>query len=142
MRVSLFMLAIGSLIAWILTAPFSRMLARTLPYHNLPSTSASEVVMELALSPATVLVMAVVCLGIVIWAVRGRLVLQMRLLKPVAWLSEREMGFEWLNDRLRYLVREISVAARRTQTGQLNWNVSGLIGGLIVLLAVLVWGTR
>lgn len=142
MRVSLGLLAMGSLTAWMLAAPFSQMLAHTLPYHNVSSTNAFEVVVELLISPATALVMAVVCLGIVAWTVRDRPVLHVRLLKPLTRLAEREMGFEWLNDRLRYLVQEISTASCRTQTGQLNWNVSGLVGGLIILLAILTWGTR
>ena len=64
--------------------------------------------------------------------------------RPSLGSAEMEMpvGFEWLNDRLRYLVQEISTASCRTQTGQLNWNVSGLVGGLIILLAILTWGTR
>ena len=29
---------------------------------------------------------------------------------------------------------------RATQTGQLNWNILGIIGALFIVLAMLLWG--
>jgi hypothetical protein len=35
----------------------------------------------------------------------------------------------------------LSTATSYSQTGQLNWNVAGIVGGLVVVLTILVWGT-
>jgi hypothetical protein len=65
-----------------------------------------------------------------------------RSLKSLDELAQNDLGFEWLNRQLIRLVQGIAAALCRTQTGQLNWNVAGIVGGLVVLLAILVWGTR
>ncbi len=48
-----------------------------------------------------------------------------------------ESTFAWAEGLLVKMVRDVSAVLRRTQTGQLNWNVAGIIVGLIVILVML-----
>ncbi|MBL8131737.1 MAG: NADH-quinone oxidoreductase subunit L [Anaerolineae bacterium] len=47
-----------------------------------------------------------------------------------------ETLFEGLEHSTTDFVQELAGASERTQTGQLNWNVVGIIGGLIVVFAI------
>ncbi len=51
-----------------------------------------------------------------------------------------ELGFEALNRRIAGATQRAVCVLRVTQTGQLSWNVVGIIGGLLVVLFVLVLG--
>jgi len=142
MALSLTLLAVGTLVSWLLMGPLSQMLASTLPYQQLIGASTPEIVSEVLTDPATYLALAVVGLGIITWLLRDRLVFLVRLLKPLTGLAQNDLGFERLNHQLIRLVQGLAAALSRTQTGQLNWNIAGIVGGLVVLLALLVWGTR
>jgi NADH-quinone oxidoreductase subunit L len=51
-----------------------------------------------------------------------------------------EAIFVWLEQQLTRLTEWSTAAFRATQNGQLNWNVAGIVAGLIVVLLVLVIG--
>ncbi len=58
-----------------------------------------------------------------------------------AWLAAADSRvFYGLDDAAAKLSRGASDEVRKTQTGQLNWNVAGVIGGLIVVLVVMLLG--
>lgn len=139
---SLTLLALGTLVSWLLMGPLSQMLASTLPYQQLHSSTTGEIVSEILTTPATWLALAVVGLGIIAWLLQDHLALLARSLKSLAELAQNDLGFEWLNHQLIQLVQRLAVTLCRTQTGQLNWNVAGIVGGLVLLLAILVWGAR
>ncbi len=142
MRVSLGLLALGALTAWLLAGPLSRMLADTLPFHQLSITATTELIEEIFTEPITLLAMAVIGAGIAFWLLRSRLRLLSRLSQPLVGPAQKDLGFEWLNRQVIRLVQELSVVLCSTQTGQFNWNVAGIVGGLVVLLVILIWGTR
>ncbi len=142
MRVSLSLLAIGTLVSWLLVGPFSQMLASTLPYHQLHSTETWNVIYEIVSAPMTWLALAVICLGIGFWLLGQWSVNLARTLQPLSDFACNDFGFEWLNYQLARLVQGLAATLCCTQTGQLNWNVAGIVGGLVVLLAILIWGTR
>jgi hypothetical protein len=50
------------------------------------------------------------------------------------------LGFEHLNRGIINLTTGTASALRGTQTGVINWNMVGILGGLMILLAILVWG--
>jgi NADH:ubiquinone oxidoreductase subunit 5 (subunit L)/multisubunit Na+/H+ antiporter MnhA subunit len=53
-------------------------------------------------------------------------------------LSERDnLTFAWLEGLLVKVVQGGSAVLRRSQTGQLNWNVAGIVAGLILVLLIL-----
>jgi len=142
MSFSLTLLAIGTLVSWLLMGPLSQILASTLPYQQMDGATTWEIVYEVLTAPATYLALAVVGLCIITWLMRDHLVLLVQPLKPLTGLIQNDLGFEWLNQQLIRLVQGLAAALCRTQTGQLNWNVAGIVGGLVVLLTILVWGRR
>lgn len=142
MRVSLLLLAAGSLTTWLLAGPFSAALHETLPLHEVHAESTREMAATVLTSPATALALAVIALGASVWWQRARL---SGLARRFAWLShpsETQFGFEPLNRWIVRTVQDGAEALRVTQTGLLNWNVAGILAGLVVVLAVLAGGGR
>jgi hypothetical protein len=50
------------------------------------------------------------------------------------------LGFEWINQQIVTLTSRTASRLQRTQTGQLNWNVAGILAGLVLILIILVRG--
>ncbi|HMM28811.1 MAG TPA: NADH-quinone oxidoreductase subunit L [Aggregatilineaceae bacterium] len=133
-------LAAGTLTTWLLAGPFGKMLTESLPFHNLHAPGALDLYGTILTAPATYLALAVIGLGLAAWAFRDRLA---RIGESFAWLAraaDRDFGFEWLNQRIVSATTAAADAVRMTQTGLLNWNVLGIVGGLVIVLAVLALG--
>jgi NADH:ubiquinone oxidoreductase subunit 5 (subunit L)/multisubunit Na+/H+ antiporter MnhA subunit len=139
MRTSLAILAVGSLLSWLLAGPFSKMLADSLPYHDLEAETTLDIVVEVVSQPATWITLAIVAAGIGLWYVRGRLMGVSRVLSPIGRLTRNDYGFEWLNRQIILVANQAASALRRTQTGQLNWNVLGIAGALLLLIILIAW---
>jgi NADH-quinone oxidoreductase subunit L len=139
MRVSLAVLAASTLTTWLLAGGFGRMLVNTLPFHHLHTEGTFRLVAEIVTAPATWLALAVVAVGLVTWMLH-RLSILNKLLRPFATFAGNGLGFEWLNRQIINLTQGTASILCATQTGQLNWNVVGIVGGLIVVLAILVRG--
>jgi NADH-quinone oxidoreductase subunit L len=135
MRVSLALLAVATLSSWLLAGPLGRMLSATLPFHNLPVEGTWALVGRILLNPATWITLVVIGLGFGVWAARKYLVRPANALKP---LAESGLGFDWLNRQIVALTQLVASFLQRFQTGQLNWNVAGILGGLILILIILV----
>ncbi len=50
------------------------------------------------------------------------------------------LGFEWVNQQIVNLTKRTAALLQRTQTGQLNWNIAGILAGLVLILLILVRG--
>ena len=135
MRVSLALLAVATLSSWLLAGPLGRMLSATLPFHNLPVEGTWALVGRILLNPATWITLVVIGLSFGVWAARKYLVRPANALKP---LAESGLGFDWLNRQIVALTQLVASFLQRFQTGQLNWNVAGILGGLILILIILV----
>lgn len=140
MRVALAPLALGTLLSWLLAGPFGGWLARTLPFHHLHVVSTGELVAEVVGNPATLLALAPVGLGLVLWWQRARLAgWQDRLLWLAGWATDG-FGFEWINGRLVKSTQGLAARLQLSQTGQLSWNVLGILLGVLLVAAVLLAG--
>jgi NADH-quinone oxidoreductase subunit L len=137
MRISLSLLAVGTLTSWLLAGGLSRLLAGTLPFHEIEPETISGMVGSLALAPATWIALGMIGLGILVWSLRDRLAKISLALKPAVTAG---LGFEWINQRISDLTRGVATALQVTQTGQLNWNIAGILGGLVLILVILVRG--
>ncbi|MDT8305277.1 MAG: NADH-quinone oxidoreductase subunit L [Anaerolineae bacterium] len=140
MRLSLGVLAVGAWLSWLLAGPLSALLAETLPYHDLHVLSTLHLIEEVLSHPATYLALAVVALGLVAWLARERLKPLTARLSWLARAARAGFGFEALNSSVVWLVRGSAVTIQPLQTGQLNWNIAGIVAGLIVVLIALALG--
>ena len=140
MRVSLSALSIGVFTTWLLAGVLSDLMEQTLPFHGIHAIGTFELAKEIILAPATWISLAVIVLGIGIWILREPLAGIKNLLRPVARIIENGLGFEQLNQGIINGTKNLSAALRLTQTGQLNWNILGIVGMLSVLFALLFIG--
>lgn len=141
MRVALGALAFGTLTSWLLAGPFSQLLAGTLPFHPVDSATSPTVAVEVLSNPATWMAVAVTLAGLGLWGIRHRLAGLQRPLQPLLQAGQAGLGFEWLNRQVIALTVGAAGIFRRSQTGQLAWNVAGLLIGLLIVIVVAgVWG--
>jgi NADH-quinone oxidoreductase subunit L len=140
MRIPLGLLALGSLTTWLLAGPFSSLLASSLPFHTIHATSTSIILMEILTAPATLVALAMVALGLAAWWWRDRLAGLSDLLQGVTFAARRDYGFEWLNRLIIRWTLRAGEGLRATQTGQVNWNMVGIVGALVIVLAILAGG--
>jgi hypothetical protein len=75
-----------------------------------------------------------------IWLVRTPLAGLRKAISPLVDFTQTGSGFEWINKQITNLTTGASSVLSLTQTGILNWNVVGIVGGLILLLSILLWG--
>ncbi len=134
MRISLGALAIGTLTSWLLAGGFNQMLAATLPFHSIEIEGTLKIVTQVVLSPLTWITLVVVALGLAAWIKRDLFIGPSHALRPV--LADG-LGFDWINHKVADLTVGIAKRLQITQTGQLNWNILGIVAGLVALLAVL-----
>ncbi|GAB4574916.1 MAG: hypothetical protein Kow0077_23850 [Anaerolineae bacterium] len=142
MRFALGALALGTLSTWLLAGPLAHGLEATLPHHHLHAPTTLELIAEILGAPATWLALAVVAAGLGLWWWRARFAWLADLLAPVGRAAAQDFGFEWFNAQAVALTTRAAETLRAGQTGLLSWNVAGILGGLLVVLAVLIlaWG--
>jgi NADH-quinone oxidoreductase subunit L len=141
MRAALYPLAIAALVTWLLAGPFSRMLAASLPFHEVDLLPTWEMAVEVLSAPQTFLALAVIALGLAAWRWRERLSPVANAFHGLAQAASNSYGFEWLNRQVVTLTQEAGEALRSTQTGQLNWNVVAIAGALVLVLAIVILGS-
>ena len=137
MRVSLALLAFGTLTTWLLAGGLNRMLAGTLPFHQIEAESTLGMVGKIFLAPPTWIALGVIAMGFGLWVERAALAKLTRALKPAVTSG---LGFEWVNQRIVDLTKRTASTLQLTQTGQLNWNIAGILAGLVLILLILVRG--
>ncbi len=138
MRVSLALLALGTLTTWLLAGPFDYLLDPRAGFSTGLGLTLEKCV-EVVTAPATYLALVVIALGLAAWWWRERLRgLKTALQAPAQWATQG-FGFEWLNQRVVTMTQGTANALRVTQTGQLNWNVVGIVAGLLIVLLILAW---
>jgi NADH-quinone oxidoreductase subunit L len=141
MKVSLGLLAFGTLTTWLLAGPFGQILSTSLPAHHVHAAGTWSVAEEVVTAPATVLALGVIALGLAAWHWRKHLAWLDRLLGGFGQLASDGFGFENLNRGIVNATLKAADTIRPLQTGLLNWNVVGILGGLVVVLAWLAWST-
>ncbi|TLN01394.1 hypothetical protein FDZ74_15860, partial [bacterium] len=140
MKVALIPLAILTVISWLAAGPFGKLLGEeTLPYHGVEITSLGEVFHEV-LSVPTLIALAVIALGLAAWWWREKLSGLTNALKGVGKIAADSFGFEAINRGIVKGTQDTAEALRVTQTGLLNWNIFGIVAGLILVLAVVIFG--
>ena len=140
MRVALIPLAVGALTTWLLAGPLSAASSRSLPFHKLHELTTLRLVEEILLAPATWIAMAVISVGLLSWVFRAKLGWLSKSLVWLAFAAKNSFGFEKLNQLVVTLIQRAASLLRKTQTGQLNWNITALISCLVIVLIIVIWG--
>ena len=139
MKIPLTLLAIGSFITWLFIGGFSRILSTTLPFHRIEQESTQELVSAILFAPVTWIALLIVAFSFALFWWRGRSsALAQSRLQP---LVDTAFGFEPINHFIVQTVSNFAERLRATQTGQLNWNILGIISGLLVVLVALWLGS-
>ncbi len=139
MRVALAPLALGVLLTWLLAGPFGEFLKASLPHHELEVEGTGRLALAILSAPATWLALAVIAAGLAAWYWRDRLTGLRQFLAGFARLAENGFGFEQINRRVVDVTFDAASSLRTLQTGQLNWNLVGILGGLLAILIWLAW---
>ena len=140
MKIATGILAAGALTTWLLAGWFGEMLEESLPFHALHIESAASIYEEIITAPATLLALGVVALGLFSWWFRAGLSWAQNLVPGLKTAAINDFGFEWINHQIVTLTQNAARVLRVTQTGELNWNVLGIVSGAIVVMAFLVLG--
>jgi NADH-quinone oxidoreductase subunit L len=138
MKVSLSLLAVGTLTTWLLAGPFSELLHETLPFHAIHSLSLIELAEDVFLTPATYVALTVIALGLGIFC----MVRKQAAIRKGSWtdiLSRESFGFDWLNRQVAAGTVQFASVLQKIQTGVLSWNVVGILGTLLAVLIFLIW---
>jgi NADH-quinone oxidoreductase subunit L len=136
MKVALIPLAIGTLTTWILVGPFSQWLQATMPDQHFHTATTMEYILEILLAPATYVALAVVALGLAAYWWRNKFAGLSEPFSGLGRFTANGFGFESINKGLVNITQNAATALQLTQTGQLNWNVVGIVGGLVAVLLV------
>jgi len=139
MRISLGLLAAGNLSTWLVAGPLNRLLETTLPFHHLHIWSTGGLAAELLRAPTTYTTLLVAALGLAVYIARDRLEGVRKLLERPSTPIRHEFGFEKLNHWISDGTQGAAQLLSRTQTGQLNWNLVGILSSLVLLLIILAW---
>ncbi len=140
MKVSLALLSIGTCTTWLFFGGLNKLLSASMPFHAIEEESTLEMVKAISFAPVTWIALLVIALGLTLFFTSGR---KVALTESPRWLNsltETSFGFESVNHVVVNSVSKFAESLRVTQTGQLNWNILGIIGALFVVLAVLLWG--
>ncbi|MBN1201094.1 MAG: NADH-quinone oxidoreductase subunit L [Anaerolineae bacterium] len=140
MRIATGILAFGALTTWLLVGSFGEMLEESLPFHGLHVHAGTTLIEDIITAQATLIALGVVALGLLTWWLRGSLGWLANGLRFVGTAASHDFGFEWLNRQIVNITKSSAESLRATQTGHLNWNVLGIVGGLVVVLAILALG--
>jgi NADH-quinone oxidoreductase subunit L len=140
MRVALVPLAFGSLTTWLLAGPFIAWLAHSVPSQAIEIKTGAEIFMEILSAPATWGAIVMVLLGLAAWWWRDRLSGLVQGLRGVAKAATDSFGFEAINRSIVTVTQGSAEALRATQTGVLNWNIFGIVAGLVIILVILALG--
>jgi NADH-quinone oxidoreductase subunit L len=138
MKISLGILAAGTLTTWLLAGEFAKLLEQTLPQHTIHAPTLLALSEEILLAPATYAALGVISLGLALgWRVRKQATVSPPAL--VETLSRESFGLDWLNKQIAAGTLRFAALLQKTQTGQLNWNVLGILGALVLVLGILLW---
>jgi NADH-quinone oxidoreductase subunit L len=133
MRVPLVILALGVLTSWLLAAPLEEMLSTG--YHEY--TGVFTLAGEILAAPATWLAQLVIVVGALVWIFRDRYQGLSRSLADSVHTLVANLGFDRLNALVVSAFGKSARALATLQTGQLNWNILGMLAGLVILILIL-----
>lgn len=145
MTFPLAILAIGAAFAWLLAEPFAVWMKQTLTYHALfllPERPVEQLIStHTVLSISTLIVLTITVIGLIL----GKRSVDKN--EPGAVTQSLTRGIDRagavFDDSARAVVgmtRSSAALLQKAQTGQLNWNIAGIVLGMIALLLIVLQG--
>jgi len=95
---------------------------------------------EILINPTTWISLAVIGLGCLTWIARDSLIGISNRLLFIRRLANGNFGFDFINEIIVKGINSSAEFLRKSQTGQLNWNIFGILSGLIIVIAILLIG--
>ncbi|MBN1230313.1 MAG: NADH-quinone oxidoreductase subunit L [Anaerolineales bacterium] len=140
MKIVLGILGALTMVSWLAAGAFSKLLEGTLSTHHglVHQETTLEIVATIFGASATYVALSVIAIGFLLWIFRNALKGVIKALEPLTRFSQKGLGFEQINQAVVNLTMKTASILQVTQTGQLNWNAAGIVGGLVLLL-ILVW---
>jgi len=138
MRVPLGILTLGVLSSWLLSGPLKSLLASSLPANALHPQKSLALAAEILTAPGTWIAQLVLAFGLVVWLLRARIT---ALTHPLEFLFDKVIGsfsFDRLNEVVVSVFGKMAASLGTLQTGQLNWNVFGMLAGLAILIMLMM----
>jgi NADH-quinone oxidoreductase subunit L len=144
MRAPLVILGIATLVSWIFIGQFSGGLAYSLPSSYGVALLTARSMIEIVLLKPLVII-SIVSLCIVTWLAFGYKDRMMQFLKEDRGLAKALKHGYWFDDLYRVAARGLFFVGRKvsyTQTGDVNYNLAGIVlGGIVVLMILLLGNT-
>jgi NADH-quinone oxidoreductase subunit L len=138
MSTALVVLSVGTLTTWLFGGGLSTLLSSTLPHHALSIESLGQITTQVGSAATTWIVLVVIALAVLTWFGRGQFTALLKQGNTVMTsIATSDWGFESLNTGISSVVQRIAARLQTLQTGQLNWNVMGVVLGLAALLLFL-----
>jgi NADH-quinone oxidoreductase subunit L len=134
-------LAVTATVGGFVLGPFSEAMAATMPAYPILALGIVEALREIGTSVLVIVPVAVAILSFVL--VRRFARNRPTPLSDNSWIARllrRGITIDGVYTRVATAISVLAARARRTQTGDLNLNLAGLFGALVVIVFVLLWG--
>ncbi len=137
MKVPLFILSAGTLLSWLFFGKFSSLLAKTLPLHTIHTATTWQMVLTILKDPLTYLALLMVAIGFLVWIFKKPASENAFMPRFFKKISLDSFGFETINSKIVHNLQTLGDQSLELQTGILNWNIFGILVGLVLVLVIL-----
>lgn len=142
MSLPLALLAAGVMSAWLLAEPLANWMRATLPFHAdfilLHRAADSLISTHTVFAPSTLIILSLTLAGLVVGRRASHTPGEESRVAP--GVGRIESFFNGSAGAVVSATRHSAALLQKTQTGQLSWNIVGIILGLIALLVLLLQG--
>jgi NADH-quinone oxidoreductase subunit L len=140
MYTSLGVLGVGVLSSWVIAGGFSRLLLGSLPFHDWHHAGTVQIMTGLFLNPVTWMTLLVIACSSGVWILLHRHGAKIDESMPLVRFIQTGLGFERVNHGVVTAADNLSNAVRITQTGQLQWNLLGILAAMVLVLCITLLG--
>ncbi len=137
MKYTLYILAAGTVLSWLSFGGFSSAFSKSLPLHEIEAESLGEFLTTIVKDPLTYLAILMVIVGFVLWFFHKPAPSKAILPKVLETSAVNSFGFEIINQKIVDKIQNLSEFSRGLQSGILNWNIFGVLTGLVLILIIL-----
>jgi len=135
MTLPLLILSVGAAISWLAFGYYTRAF-HAFGFQDVHALGVADLISETFASPAVAFSLAAFFTGLLLWYFRKQ-IWSLSCMKWPVRIVRAGYGFNTIYDGMMLGLREISIKFRKTHTGDLNINLTGVAVALLVMLAAL-----